>query len=273
MECPRCEGTGNCSDCGGQGWVTCLSCNGTGERQSSRGDSYPCKSCKGQGKVDCTVKCSSCEGSGQITQELQQKVREKYNVRWDSQLPLYRFTNVVLMLCIVLFVLGEFNRAAETWMVLNFSNLSGAWGQPWRLVTSAFLHGGLIHLAMNMLGLLRYGPLLEGLYGSLQFAALYLLSAIGGSMLSSWAHIAFQNEIVFGLGASGAVYGLFGTILGAHQKHGYFEREQVKELLGWVSISSVVMVLAVPGIDNWAHAGGFLTGFAYAWLTPRPRGR
>jgi membrane associated rhomboid family serine protease len=273
VECPRCEGSGKCPDCGGQGWITCPSCDGSGERSSSRGGTYPCRSCKGQGKIECTVSCASCEGSGQITQELQQKVREKYNVRWDSQLPLYRFTNVVIALCILLWVLGQFNRDADTWMVVNLSNLSGAWSQPWRLLTSAFLHAGIVHLVMNMLSILRYGPLLEGLYGTLRFAALYLVAAVVGSALSSWGHIAFQQQAVFALGASGAGYGLFGAILGAHQRHGYFERQQVQELLGWVGINTLVLVFVTSGIDHWAHAGGFLAGFAYAWLTPRPRGR
>lgn len=272
MECPRCEGSGKCSECGGQGFIVCLNCEGSGESSSSRGARYPCRVCKGSGKIDCSLECASCAGTGQITSELQEAVRDKYHVRWDTQLPLYRFTNVLVFLFVLLFVLEQANPTAKAWLETHWSNLSGEWNEPWRLLTSGFLHAGLWHLAGNSLALLRYGPLLEGLYGSARYVFLWFLCVLGGSVLSCWAHPALQGEIVFSLGASGGVYGLWGAMLGLHHRYALLDRVQMRETF----VSLAVWTLAYAALlntDNWAHVGGFLTGFAYVWVTRRPAGR
>jgi hypothetical protein len=80
-------------------------------------------------------------------------------------------------------------------------------GEYYRLVTAAFLHGGLLHLALNMFALASLGPVLESALGRSRFLALYLLSALGGSTLSFL--LAAPNTV--GVGASGAIFGLFGA--------------------------------------------------------------
>ncbi|GAA4573326.1 rhomboid family intramembrane serine protease [Planotetraspora kaengkrachanensis] len=131
-------------------------------------------------------------------------------------------------------------------------------GEWWRLITGAFLHSGVIHIAFNMWALYVIGPELERRLGSLRFATLYLLSAIGGSV----AIYLFGNVAV---GASGAIYGLFGALFVVAKRMGYDARG-VLMLIG----INIVMTFVLPGISWQGHLGGLVTGtlvaaaFAYA---------
>ncbi len=127
MQCPRCEGSGQCSECNGCGWIACVTCQGSGQRASSRGTNYSCRNCKGTGRSDCSPQCVSCEGSGEITAQLQAKVRDKYEVRFDNTAPLSRLTNLIGLVCVLVFALGQFSPPAQSWMNSNLSNLSGLW--------------------------------------------------------------------------------------------------------------------------------------------------
>jgi membrane associated rhomboid family serine protease len=124
-------------------------------------------------------------------------------------------------------------------------------GEYYRLLTSAFLHANVLHIALNMYALYLFGPAVESAFGRARFLALYLVSALGGSALS----YAFSNPAQPALGASGAIFGLFGAFLVLNRKLG---RD-----------SSSVMVLIVinfaysfiaPNIDWRAHVGGFIAG-------------
>lgn len=82
-------------------------------------------------------------------------------------------------------------------------------GETWRLLSCAFLHIGLVHLGVNMFVLWKVGPFLERLFGSTTFLIFYVVSAIGGSEASLW-----WNEFGVSAGASGALFGIFGSLLG-----------------------------------------------------------
>jgi rhomboid protease GluP len=142
-------------------------------------------------------------------------------------------------------------------------------GQVWRLLTSAFLHFGLLHLALNMWCLLSVGPLVERLFGHLGFAALYLLAGVGGSLASLWAH-----PVSFGAGASGAIFGVFGGLLAFLAVHRHVVPPAVLKPLRASAISCVayntLYGLMIPAIDNAAHLGGLATGFACGLLLQRP---
>jgi rhomboid protease GluP len=139
----------------------------------------------------------------------------------------------------------------------------------WRLITNVFLHGGLIHLAMNMWSLLVIGPLIERLYGSLAFAVIYLASGIGGAAASLTA-----DPRRTGVGASGAICGILGALtafLIVHRRA--IPKSILKSFRG--SLISVVVFMAVlglivPNIDQQAHVGGLVTGFLSAALLSRP---
>ncbi len=134
--------------------------------------------------------------------------------------------------------------------------LSGDW---WRLVSSMFLHIGVIHIALNMWCLWSLGMLCESLYGPWTFAAVYLICGVGGSLAS----IAWHPYGV-SAGASGAIFGIAGALI-ASLKFGEFSlprslvSSQLSSLVGFLAYSLIFG--AISGrTDNAAHAGGLVTG-------------
>ena len=140
-----------------------------------------------------------------------------------------------------------------------------AHGGYYRLVTSAFVHFGLLHLAFNMYALYVLGPPLERHLGRLRFATLYGLSALGGSVMV----YLFSAPNVPTAGASGAIFGLFGATFVAAKRLNL----DVRWLIGLIVIN-VAITFSVPGISWQGHMGGLFTGalvavaFVYA---PRAR--
>ncbi|MFL6127968.1 MAG: rhomboid family intramembrane serine protease [Mycobacteriales bacterium] len=130
-------------------------------------------------------------------------------------------------------------------------------GQYERLVTSAFLHGSLLHLASNMLALYIVGAPLERVLGTARFLTIYLASALGGSLLA----MLLSPPDTLGVGASGAVFGLFGALVVLRNRVGADARG-VAMLIGL----NLVISFAVPGISWQAHVGGLLTGIVVALL-------
>ena len=127
-------------------------------------------------------------------------------------------------------------------------------GEFYRLITGAFLHVDILHLACNMYALYVVGKMAESFYGKKKFILIYLVSAIAGSLLS----IAMSKN--FGLGASGAIFGLFGSLLyfGYHYRV-YFGNVLIKQILPVVIINLSIGFI-IPGIDNFAHIGGLISG-------------
>lgn len=121
----------------------------------------------------------------------------------------------------------------------------------YQLITSAFLHLSLLHIAANMLALVFVGPALEQLLGRWRFAALYLLSALGGSA----AIYAFDFPRGFTAGASGAIFGLFGACVVLVRRLGL----DPQWLIGTIVINFIV-TFSVPNISKYGHIGGFVTG-------------
>lgn len=142
-------------------------------------------------------------------------------------------------------------------------------GEEWRLLTSAFLHFGIIHIALNMYALYQGGGLVERLFGSARFVLIYLLSALAGSVVSSWWH-PFGN----GVGASGAIFGVFGALLAFLTVR---RADIPPTMLKSISSSTLLFCLyslvigwAHPLIDNAAHIGGLLAGIVAGVILARP---
>ncbi len=130
-----------------------------------------------------------------------------------------------------------------------------AHGEYYRLVTSAFMHYGILHLAFNMWALYVLGPPLEEHLGRARYAALYALSALGGSVMV----YLFSDVHAATAGASGAIYGLFGaTFVAAKRLH-----LDVKWLVTLIAIN-LAMTFSIPGISWQGHVGGLITGAVVA---------
>jgi rhomboid protease GluP len=132
--------------------------------------------------------------------------------------------------------------------------------QPWRLLTSMFMHAGVAHLAWNMVALIQLGSLAHRFYGTAGFAVLYIGAGLGGALLS----LKFGAAQAVSVGASGAIFGLLGAIVAsAMTKRQAMGKENAKGLMvmGAVYVAFNVFVgFTTPGIDNAAHLGGLITG-------------
>jgi rhomboid protease GluP len=136
--------------------------------------------------------------------------------------------------------------------------------QPWRLLTCTLLHGGIVHLGFNMWALWDTGRVAERFYGNAQFLMIYLLSGLAGSLASLF----FAASKSVSVGASGAIFGVVGALLSALlTKHHKLPRALVVSMrssmiffLGY----SLVMGVISDHIDNAAHIGGLIAGFAMA---------
>ena len=128
-------------------------------------------------------------------------------------------------------------------------------GQPWRLITCAFLHGGLAHIAFNMYALKIIGSEVEYVYGKVKYISIYLISALGGSVFSY-----LFNADSISVGASGAIFGLLGAMIIFGIRH--------KNKIGKAYIMNLFKVLLInifigvtlSNIDNGAHIGGLVFG-------------
>lgn len=142
-------------------------------------------------------------------------------------------------------------------------------GQWWRLFTCTFVHAGAIHLAFNMWALWNVGRLVERMVGNFAFLVLYLVSGLTGSLASvAW------NPWVISVGASGAVFGVIGALLGFILAHRHAVPASVfqeirNSILGLLGVN-LVLGMSIPGIDMAAHVGGLGAGFVCGLIISPP---
>lgn len=141
-------------------------------------------------------------------------------------------------------------------------------GQLWRLLTAAFVHSGVVHLAMNMLGLWAIGQTAERIYGHRAMLGIYLGAALAASAYS--LHFAAQKTV--SVGASGAVFGLAGIVLVAVLRHrARLPRLYVRQMLrslGFFLVYSLAQGFLQANVDNAAHIGGLLGGALLGCILP-----
>jgi rhomboid protease GluP len=141
-------------------------------------------------------------------------------------------------------------------------------GQAWRLFTEMFLHFGIIHVGMNMIVLWQAGPLVERLFGNFAYAVIYIFSGLTGSFLSLQAH-----PLSLAAGASGAVFGVYGALLGfLAVQRGTIPPPLLKSLFnsaGVFVIYNIAFGSAVRGIDMYAHGGGLVGGVVLGAILSR----
>ena len=137
----------------------------------------------------------------------------------------------------------------------------------WRLVTAMFLHGGILHIGMNLWCLVDLGPMAESLFTKTKFITIYLTTGVVGFLLSLW-----WSPGGISIGASGAILGLVGVLIGASFHHGGLGKIYRAQLWRWViyifALGILGPFLGFGGVDNAAHFGGLVSGFLLGYLVP-----
>lgn len=133
-------------------------------------------------------------------------------------------------------------------------------GQYFRLISCMFLHGGIMHVALNMYSLYALGPFVERVYGKLRYIVLYFISGIVSSMFSYW----FSTDI--SVGASGAIFGLLGAALVfAIKMKDRIKKDFIINILSVIGIN-LIIGFSIPNVDNFGHLGGLVGGMISSFL-------
>ena len=198
----------------------------------------------------------------EMTDELNNKTVEDdkalAKVFRNSDIPLITISLIVINVIVYLLSLIDYNG-----IVNNFANyyLYVQNGEYYRLITSMFVHANILHLVSNMYALYVVGPIIEKYYGKGKFLLIYLGSGIIGSLFS----VVLTNYA--SVGASGAIFGLFGALL-------YFGYKYRATLDGFLRSSIIPTLLVnlllgfmIPGIDVSAHLGGLIGGLLFSYQT------
>jgi membrane associated rhomboid family serine protease len=141
-----------------------------------------------------------------------------------------------------------------------------AQGEWWRIFTSAFFHIGFIHLAFNMYVLYLYGPIAERMYGPIEYAAIYLLAAAGGSVATILLDPGQEAA-----GASGAIFGIVGLLFAVSRRHHAMLGRDARRMMGGLGTYLVFLLIftfAVPNISWTGHVGGLVVGAVLGLLLP-----
>lgn len=197
------------------------------------------------------------------------------------------FTQIVLYTCAALFLItlvsdpsnigrgGIFSMLSPGQRPLFLFGASGAipvfgYDRWWTILSAAWLHGGLLHIGMNMMWLRDLMPAVSQMYGVGRLVIIYTAGAAAGfattSIMGLFPGLGFLAGAGFTIGASAPLFGLFGALIVYSQRGGPSSIGQ--QVWRWVIIFGVIGLL-VPFIDNWAHLGGFAGGYLAArWLDP-----
>ncbi|WP_337101521.1 rhomboid family intramembrane serine protease [Paenibacillus sp. YIM B09110] len=181
----------------------------------------------------------------------------------------YPVTATIIALNILYFIViainGNPNNASHAYDYGAFVTIPGVdpYGmqEPWRYLTSMFMHSGVEHLLYNMFSLLIFAPPLERLLRSSKYIVFYLLCGVGGDVFSAWVHALQNDGAHIAVGASGAIYGVFGAFLYLSLFRRAWLDESSRKTVYMILIFGVIYSFLVPRVDLWAHVGGGVTGF------------
>ncbi|MBQ9024344.1 MAG: rhomboid family intramembrane serine protease [Bacilli bacterium] len=164
--------------------------------------------------------------------------------------------NVIIFVLMYLFGSGSLSTKTLIDFGANYIPYTKA-GEYYRLLTSAFLHIGIIHLVLNMYSLFIIGTHIEFFYGKLKYIFIYLYSAIIGSLFT----VILSTTNTVAAGASGAIFGLLGAMLyfGYHYR-GYIGNAIISQVVPIVLLN-LFFGFITPGIGNAAHIGGLIGGY------------
>ena len=171
-------------------------------------------------------------------------------------------TYAMMAICVLMYLVTSVSPSLKA----SFSLLPATlMTHPWTVLTGAFLHGGITHILFNMLSLYWVGRAIEPVLGRWRFLTLYLVSALGGSaFILAWCLIQPSEIFVSTVGASGAVFGLFGAVF-VLQRLGGSDTTLIIVLLG----IGLVHGFTASGISWQGHLGGAIAGVAATWVLTR----
>ena len=186
-------------------------------------------------------------------------------------------TPILVGACVVLYVIsllidpaallrphGLFNILSPSMKALDDIGMTGTYalahGRWWTLVTAIYLHGGLLHILFNMLWLYQLGQMVENLVGRSRTFLVFTISGVLGFFVSDMLGITFT------IGASGSIFGLLGALVYYGRKRGGFFGKQIYKQMGTWAIVLFLFGFMMPGVNNFAHAGGFIGGYISAQL-------
>lgn len=194
------------------------------------------------------------------TEDINKKTEDE-NIKYENVFKPKKIvvTNILVVLCVIMYIISltisnDFDYAL---VLLGANNRSLVLnGEYYRLLLSAFLHGGLMHLVVNMYSLWIIGSQVETYMGKWRMIIIYLLSAIMGSVFS----ITFYSNSL-SIGASGAIFGLMGSLLyfGYHYRL-YLSGALTNQILPIIALN-LILGFSLPGIDNACHVGGLIGGY------------
>ncbi|MCM3747144.1 rhomboid family intramembrane serine protease [Paenibacillus pasadenensis] len=212
-------------------------------------------------------------------------------LRYESfrgYLKAYPVTSILIVLNLILFC-GQAltnDRLTNQMLFMQWNHVAGypdnpyGFQEPWRYVTSIFVHSGLQHLFFNMFALLVFAPPLERLIGTWRYLVLFIVSGIAGNLLSAVMFIVLLSagmsdvNMNASLGASGAIYGVYGAYLfmALHRK-GMMDEGSVKTIYMILGLG-VISMLFYSNINWYAHLGGLIGGYLlYAAMDNKERYR
>ena len=196
-----------------------------------------------------------------ITEDINKNIIEK-NKKIDrlfaKKIPYISY--VIMAICVIMFVLtgGGSNLHTLLKYGANLDILTKS-GEYYRLVSSMFLHIGIFHILFNMYALYVIGPQVEGFYGKWKYLIIYFISGICGSIMS----MSF-NPNTISVGASGAIFGLFGSLLYFANSYRGYIGSVIKSQIIPVIVMNLVLGFLIQGVDIWAHIGGLVGGLITA---------
>jgi membrane associated rhomboid family serine protease len=154
------------------------------------------------------------------------------------------------------------------WFAPVYGSLASGDYEPWRMLTSAFTHSpdSILHIVLNMVSVFVFGRVLEPMLGRARYLALFLLSAIGGSLAVEVLGAAMGDPLTAVVGASGAIFGLMGGYFVLARKLG----GNVGPLLG-IIVLNLLLGFVIQGVSWQAHVGGLVTGAVVALILLRTR--
>ena len=210
-----------------------------------------------------TYKEEGFELISKLTKEIEEKnikegqETEKY-MRNNKPIITYILIFINIVMFVLMYMLGNGSENTNTLIDFgaNYILLTKA-GEYYRLITSGFLHIGVIHLLLNMYSLYIVGTQVEYFYGKVKYIIIYLFSLIMGSLFT----VALSSVNTVSAGASGAIFGLLGSILYFGVKYrGYIGNSLVNQIVP-VVVLNLIIGFTTPGIGNAAHIGGLVGGY------------